>query len=369
MSKQMSNPPTMATVTSSASGKKTKKTKLPKLVPKQPKFHYGDSLTGCAADYGALLADPFVKEHHACIPALPAFDSQKITVWNEGTMIVGTAGTGYVAMNPFAGQLSAGAYIGQATNAVFGGVTISPFATAGTNSLFSNSPYPTAVSGLEARVVAAGIRIWYSGPINVMGGDIVAVQEPNHGDLTGASFSQLLAYSQSRRSSPAMATRYGCVFTPINTNEFDYTKCVAALSPQLFMAVMVNGAPGTQWSYELFAHYEYQGPTVRGKTPVHIDAVGVSSVLAVAENSSASTSFSSKGVKDDANRVSAMWENMGHYALKGVSGVGHLLSIMGAPGVSTAGAVLAYGADRADSFLYDGGRSGGFMDQNPGSRM
>jgi hypothetical protein len=362
MSKAMTTAPTAASVTGMAAGKKkTTKTKIPKSLPKPPKFSYSDSLTGCARDYGALLADPFVKEHHACVPSLPAFESQKITVWNEGTFVIGTAGTGVVAMNPFAGPLNTASVMGIATTSAYAASVIPAAGTAGVNSLTSNSPYSAGGPGFTFRVVAAGVRCWYSGPINVMGGDIVALQDPNHNNLTNSSFTQLLGSSQSRRSCPAMGVRYGCVYTPISATELDYELVVPMAAPLPFMAIMVQGAAGLQFSYEMFAHYEFQGPLVRGKTPVHVDSVGVSSVLAISENPSASTAFSSKSVKDDVKRVNAMWDNMGHYALKGVSGVGHLVSQLGLPGVSTAGAVLAFGAERADDFLYDGSVSSSWM--------
>jgi hypothetical protein len=332
------------------------KTKLPKAhqTPKQPKWSYSDVLSDCAAEYGSLLADPFRKEHHACVPTLPAFDSLKMTVWVEGTFVTGTAGFGYVILNPHLGINFDGSNpCAFGSTSVFTGTTAVCFAGSGTQAYTTNSPYGPfgdLPADLRYRLVASGLRCWYSGPINVMGGDMVCLQEPNHGSLAGYSSVAILAYNQSRRFTPSMGTRYGVTWVPVSTAETAYAEYTPA-SGNFDMVTCVQTSAGLTFSFEAFMHYELTAAEVRGKTPSHSDAVGMAAAITIASNPLASTSFASSSKWADAERIDSFMANMGHYALRGVSGIGHLMSSSGNPYAVMAGQVAAFGADMLGSLI------------------
>lgn len=324
------------------------------LPPSRVAFSPAEALSDCASEYGALVADPFRKEHKACIPTWPAMDSQKATAWVSGTFTTGTTGFGYVALAPENGVLAAGGGTDPcvwASTASFTGSTVEQGGV-GVATFQSNSQYTAANPNVKARVVAAGLRAWYSGPAKDLGGDFVALQQPAHSSVTGNTLQDLMSYEQARRFSQNFGVRYGVTRTIADTDECDYNINLGVhqvLPP--YMVLALQGVPGLVYSFEAYMHFEFIGAPVRGKTPSHADTSGLSAVTTVAGNPKASTSFASASQKDDDNRVMNFLENAGHYALTAASGVGQLIGAIGPPIISTAGRLLAYGAQAADAYL------------------
>lgn len=317
-------------------------------------FSQADALSDCAQEYATLIADPFHKEHKACIPTWPAMNSLKSTCWISGTFTTGSSGFGYVCFAPE----NAATAVSVGTDAcvwnsmsTYAGSTVALTGT-GVDTKMSNSSYTAYNQNIKARVVAAGVRAWYSGPAKDMGGDLVALQQPAHSDVSSNSLSDLMSYSEARRFGMNYGVRYGVTRTIADIDETDYgIKLDGNPGLRPYMVLALQGLPGLTFSFECYVHFEFIGAPVRGKTPSHADTNGLSAVTSVASHPAASTSFASADQKDDNNRVMNFLENAGHYALSAVSGVGQLVGAIGPPIISTAGRLLAYGANAADAYL------------------
>jgi len=317
-------------------------------------FSQADALSDCAQEYAELVADPFHKEHKACIPTWPAMNSQKSTVWVAGTFVTGTSGFGFVALSPenacAATSVGLDACVWNSLSS-YAGTTIDVTGT-GVDTKMSNSNITAYNANVKCRVVAAGLRAWYSGPAKDMGGDLVALQQPAHSSIRGNTLADLMSYSEARRFGMNYGVRYGVTRTIADVDETDYGITLTA-NPGImpYMGLALQGLAGLTFSFEAYVHFEYIGAPVRGKTPSHADTNGLSAVTSVASHPAASTSFASAGESDDSNRVMNFLENAGHYALSAVSGVGQLVGALGPPIISTAGRLLAYGASTADAYL------------------
>lgn len=324
-----------------------------------PTWHAADALSETTQKYGAILADPFHKECAIGMPSEPALFSRKVTVWSQGTFQTGTGANnfGFVAFDPRPSLFNDGVApcIWKSSNLYT--ASIINTSGVGVDTAVSNSDYTiaqltaTAPDYATARIVAAGIRVWYSGELRSLGGDIAAEQTANHTNLSGYGFSDVLADTFSRRFVPKMGCRYGCTFVPALPAELGYQTVTSALfnTSRPYMAVVVNGATsGALWSYEAYVHWEIIGTDIRGKTRSIMDPVGMSAALNIANSGAGfTTTFASPSPVADPVRAASWLDRMGNYVLRGASGAARLASMFSPPLVNGALQVASMGLDIA----------------------
>jgi len=329
---------------------KTKKTKGPAPVYKVS-WSPADALSKCAEDYAALTADPFHKEHHACMPIYPSLKSRKFTTWSSGTLNTGSGSGnfGYVVFNPWYAAVNSGGTSCIAKSASTYTGTVIALSGVGVDTAQSNSDYTTVVADqAQVRLVAAGLRVWYSGPINVLGGDLYVYTEEDHSSLQSASFASVASQTGSTRFVPTMGKRYGCVYTPVVPLDFAYMDLsrLTSQATAYMMGVVINGATtGATFSYEAYAHFEAIGAAVRGKSPSHADVVGAAAVQSLVTNAPQTGNFASTGPRNDELRALGFIEKVGEYVLKGVSGASRVISVVAPPLISSGLQLLSAGAD------------------------
>jgi len=307
-----------------------------------------EALTDCAKDYGAILVDPFIPSSTACIPTSPCLKSRKMTTFIRGTMAVGTAGFGFVEVDP---RLMWSGYSGSTplfySGSTFTGVTMAYTGT-GINTANANGDYVAAGDNdVQTRLVAAGLRVAYSGPINTVGGTIAALQEPDHALLNGFSFANVSAYEEADYEVVFPGTWYGCTYLPSHPGDYDWTEANGSAAMNPFMAVTINSTAGNQFAFEAYAHFEVIGVNARGKTMSHADPTGVAAVSTIAISPGTSTTFVSREPSDDKARVIGMLTKMGQYALRGISGAAKLLTAVGPPALKLVGMGVGLASDFA----------------------
>jgi len=323
-----------------------------------PIWHTADALSDTAAKYGAMLADPFHKECAVGMPSEPALFSRKTTVWSQGTFQTGSGANnfGFVAFDPRPSLFNDGVKpcIWKSTSS-YAGSTIA-VSGIGVDTAASNSDYSYAqlTAGApdyaSARLVAAGVRVWYSGELRSLGGDIAAEQTANHTTLVGYGFADVLADTFSRRFVPKMGSRYGCTYVPAVPAELGYQVVGNPFNTSApYMAVVVNGATtAALWSYEAYAHWEIVGTDVRGKTRSIMDPVGMAAALSIANSGAGfTTTFASPSPIADPVRAASWLDRMGNYVLRGASGAARIASMFSPPLVNGALQVASMGLDIA----------------------
>lgn len=130
------------------------------------------------------------------LPIEPALRSRKVKLWVKGVVSCGDDGTGFIGStlswcndlpNVF---FTDSTYLGSTFSTIPGGGVIAE----NCNSPFSSVQLNSGSLQVEARAVAAGMRIRYIGTELNRGGRILAFEHPDHSDMAGMSATDLLSF-------------------------------------------------------------------------------------------------------------------------------------------------------------------------------
>lgn len=254
----------------------------------------------CSTHYIQALFDPFSVSAGVCIPAdVFPLPSQKVKVFNRGTINLGTTGFGFIGLAPTPWSdlqcitATTSTSVGNAAT-LFGAYT-----NLGSGS-FSQLPYTNAdrlANSVQARVVASGLRVRYAGTENNRQGLYVALEEQDHADtLAGLSFNTARTTPQAgtmRPSGDGSWDQTVCLSGPMSPQEFEFTTLQypinnlttgTAISP---LVICMQGGAGDAIEYEAVIHIEYIGSKIPGKTASHADSVSYGKVIQAVKEVSA----------------------------------------------------------------------------------
>lgn len=276
-------------------------------------------ISHCSQEYLQAILDPF-DGPLACVPTAPSIESQKVRTWAKGTFAVGTANFGFIEMSPLdmaANDASAITRSGStyASSTMSGG--------AGAFVVNSNSTYASANFGdpetspdlNEARVVAAGIRVRYTGTELSKGGSLYLWHHRNNGNLDGFGVTDYLAYQGA--SAMAVTRQWSSViWTPVGTRDTRFGYNVGAPYGPYSLAAMVTGATGNTFEYEAAAVLEITGQDVRSMTPSHADPPGFNGAQ---EMQAQDNGYFAPYVGGAAARIRAATDGLADYLATGVS--------------------------------------------------
>jgi len=224
------------------------------------------TLRPCTLQYLKTLVDPwasYTASAEVCIPDLYDLPSQKFAARARGTFGVGSQGLGYVLLAPFA--LGSGAQIGCCTASTYvaSGTILN---TSGTGVVgINDGSYPWGIqtgsyNPPQVRLVAAGLRIRYTGTELNRAGNLLSVCLPSNADLQGMSTAALLGI-QSLKTRPNNRQWVGCCFNPALPSDYAYyssssTFTTGTANP--LMAVIVMGDPtvGNSYEYDIVRFFE-----------------------------------------------------------------------------------------------------------------
>lgn len=221
-------------------------------------------LDECTMDYIKMMADPFVRDV-VCCPLGNGRRSFRFTTWSRGTMQTGTTGQGFVTLNPYRGwRAAAGTSKCTLASSVGNSATLLNAFTA-PGDIQPSSPITVVIgTGIEVRVVAAGLRVMCTGVPQVTQGQVFAGRLAGNvdgGTLTGAlleadaRFSCVSAFST--LTDPVVV-----VWAPeavgddgfYTGSETNYPTGGAGYGP---LIVWVNGGASMPFMVDYFCHYEY----------------------------------------------------------------------------------------------------------------
>jgi len=234
----------------------------------------------CSIHYIDSLFDPFATQAGVCIPCdLFPLPSQKIKTTFRGVCNLGTTGYGFVSVNPsVCNDIVA---VRTSTSLSVGGSStgLSAFTNQGTG-MFSMLPYSSADLSnnvLQARVVACGLRVRYSGAEQTRSGLYVACEEQDMQNLLALDFNRIKdipnAYT-TRPSGDGSWDSIVCYSGPIMPQHIEFSSYVHPLHIGVNnapMVVVMQGAPNDSIEIEISTHIEYIGTKIQGKTPSHAD--------------------------------------------------------------------------------------------------
>lgn len=237
-------------------------------------------LSACVCEYIELATDPFRIPEDVAIPMPPAMPSASLSSYIRGTMATGSGSAGFVAIhakNLVAGNVSSA----WKSNGSYAGNTVAVTGT-GVAADTSNSPYDAAAFGndpttgdMQYRLVAAGLRIRYTGTELERGGRCSGLAEPDHRSLTGATLAIMRGYDQAS-SVPVDGKWHKVLWTPARETDYHYSSTApnSGNSPTMAFMVIAPSATSLPFEYEAFGHFELIGAQARGKKFRSVDPVG-----------------------------------------------------------------------------------------------
>ena len=242
-------------------------------------------VSDCSMRYMATICDPFEAEPGACVPCdLFPLPSQKIRAFGRGQFSLGTTGFGFIQVNPCSALDATAATFTTPTSVMtsttqLGSVTNT--AASQLQTLPYNQTQVTGTTSVQARMVACGLRVRYSGTEGGRSGTIVCYEEQDHQSLTAETYlssQQAPSSITSRPSGDGTWDGTVCSSGPVSPQELEFTSLVypntaplSQLPTSGYLLIAISGLPGDKYDFELFEHIEYIGSSVVAKTPSHAD--------------------------------------------------------------------------------------------------
>jgi len=270
----------------------------------------------CAKGYVASLADPFAGIP-SCAPFAPTLDSAKEVTWCRGTGNIGTAGVGGVSARPCMSTDFSVIYTVSTYTA-----TLLPSTTAtvgcqaaATNSRYAPADFVRPASGgaaggrfVAGRVVACGIRVWYTGTELNKAGWVYPFTTPEHSPVarmgvvsSGFGPPDFEAFKQFEGSSYANRGPHGTVWTPKKPLEMRYSDGSSNSDIYVFdasglpdtetmpMGILIQGTPGESFKWEYYCLYEATGNIITQATPTYASGALGQQILSSITKMSTST--------------------------------------------------------------------------------
>ena len=266
----------------------------------------GGSLPKCARDYLQDLYDPFTSPP-SCLPISPSQPSQPTKVFARGTLATSeTTGFGFAMMRPMPANdrttvvVSLSNYASQVTPTFDDSLPHIGSEYLNNNSPFEDNQFNGTGASLTQevswRIVSMGLRVKYVGTELERGGQIVAMETPNHRSVEGLGTADLLRFDRAS-SSTVDRNWHAALYQPVrvssgNYGEWTYTSSISPSGPAtannpFMLGVLINAAtPTTSVTYlwEAFATYEFIGDIVRSKTIHSEEETFVKKIMATAGN-------------------------------------------------------------------------------------
>lgn len=262
------------------------------------------SIQKCTAEYASALVNPFgTRKTLPCIPDTICMASNKIQTRVRGVFSTGTAGVGFVALDPFLmvkndganGAASTSFPVVYTTPAYAGNTYDSTVALGnflpGVVGANANGTYTNAFlngNGRQFRLVAAGLKVNYVGNNFYNQGRLTLYREQGNNAVTQGSTVDNLLQNNYATMIPISRKAEYVFYVPDDHNFLDYNRLIdfdpniAAQPSHRSMLIFIDGgalAPNSQsWSFECTAYYELVGPNLT-LSPSHSDPQGQGAVM------------------------------------------------------------------------------------------
>lgn len=240
----------------------------------------GPTVSDCAWDYLACLQDPFGGPL-GCYPDSFAIPSTRYRVRCISAVTVGSGGYGFALLNPnYAMQSDSDA--AYTTGATYAGSALVTTGTGVSATKFTQGPLATGdysvVNGSQGRVVAAGVRMCYTGALSTVNGMIVPIESPDHTDLDGITWAQVTTYPGVRML-PVSAGQWveSRSSGPKNPTERDYS-FFPSTNVGSYLGIIVKGTANDTYMAEFSVVFEVTGKKNLAPQAPKQDPVGLSHI-------------------------------------------------------------------------------------------
>lgn len=280
-----------------ASGQKSSKNKnIKSSLPRQRAARSKRSSNGpsvrlspCASEYAQAIVDPF-DGPLACVPSsYPPLSTFKSRVWARGSLSIGSAGYGFIMVKP--NNLFSNTATGLCFSATSYAQSGFPVADtdigvfrASTNAPFTSAQIGTTALLAQFRIVALGVRTWYTGTELNLSGEMVALRQPDNVSLLGTTYTQMLSFPAARRVA-ITSERLTIDTTWIPTKPRDLEFQDLTINDDYCLGIVVNGvaSSASAFGFEVFGICEYIGSNVPSRTLSPADPEGFAAVLTAAQ--------------------------------------------------------------------------------------
>lgn len=266
-----------------------KKKNPPKPLPKVPQKKESPMLKEslkCGLQYFSALLDPWATPEGPCVPYGFPTPSRRDKCITRGTFALGTTGQGYIAYQPSTAYDVANLAYTQSTSVGTASTALQSFTNLATSAP-SHLPYGSASivtnSTVNSRFVAGGVRIRYKGTEAGRNGTTYAYEEPNHGNPTTLTGTQLLAAPQVKPMRPQPEGEWITALWsgPVSAAECDFGNTSLYNNVTKPIVIYIDGTAGDTYEYEAVVHVEYNGQAVDGLERSHNNSEKVMDGLAV----------------------------------------------------------------------------------------
>lgn len=199
---------------------------------------------------------------------MPHDDSQKGRGFAEIDITIGTAGVGFITMNPCSVNDGYSCYYSENT---FTGIVSASTGTGVTGLRMANLPFvSTSLSAVQptlyARIVSAGLHATYTGLNQNRGGMVYAFADPAHGNIMGNALGTLTARKQCSITTVKENSVFHMSVNPYTEGELAYGVSSFPYAPnQTSIATMMFvGTPGNTFHVSVVIDVEYIGTVTEG---------------------------------------------------------------------------------------------------------
>jgi len=250
------------------------------------------SLSDCSVHYALALSDPWSCPEAPCVPDTITLESFKFSVRSRATFAVGTAGYGYVALNPYnpyAYSTGSANWACATTSAFTGPGYYLPNGSNGVNWINNDSGFSyVQANGYEHayRVVGSGIKVMYTGNEMNRQGLFLIYRDPSNTALADGSTFDALATMREAAQVAVTKDWHCCLWKPASASDITYAprgndidvgggNKLYAQNPCMMIGI-AGGTPGASIQFDLITWFELTGRSLPTLTVSHTDPVGFS---------------------------------------------------------------------------------------------
>jgi hypothetical protein len=220
----------------------------------------GPVIQHCSLLYWKTLTNPWevlAKGAAVCIPDLNDQASMKFSTRMRGTLYVGTAGVGFIALCPV--QAGNNSSVGACSAANYAGTGPNSSGTGVTTLQDLQYPWNIATSSVApplVRLVACGVRIRYTGTELNRAGNIMPFSLSTLGESYGVVGSTIMNM-QSVKTYPNNRQWCGAVFNPTLPSDYQYTNGNPTYNNgSIGVVIMGDPTSGNSYEYDIVRFWE-----------------------------------------------------------------------------------------------------------------
>jgi hypothetical protein len=245
----------------------------------------GVHIAECSAHYAMAVSDPFTAWNDnippVCVPDNVVLPTVKQRFFARGAGATGTTGFGYVTLSPYPPCSDTNSVISTTATSV---MTATTTLSAVTNYQYSHfaSPFTESQLGaaaLQYRIVAAAIRVRYSGTKLNEGGNVFAFRNPTNQNSNGSYSYNSIAQQPTAKYFTNNSEWVSLSWRPATSTDYSFSY---STTPSYCLTIAIQSAAvAMPFEYETVIFVEWLGASSGVPTVSHSDPVGFGAIQEV----------------------------------------------------------------------------------------